>query len=68
MTDVETGRGAEVTVTPETIARYRSNLGEHVERLRRASFARGIAFVQVATQTPVDRLVLSTLRRGGLRR
>lgn len=68
LTDVESARAAEVTVTPETIARYRANFGAYQDRLREACVSRGIAHFVVPTDTPIDQLLLGTLRRGGLLR
>lgn len=68
LTDVETGRAAEVTVTPDTIRRYRQSLATHNDQLRRDCLARGVAHVLVATDTPVESLVTNTLRRGRMLR
>lgn len=66
LTDVESGEAADVTVTPESLRVYRDRFASHAESLRRECFARGIALVPITTDTPVDRLILGTLRRGGL--
>jgi uncharacterized protein (DUF58 family) len=68
LTDVETGRAAEVTVTPATIARYRENLRKHMDGLKEECLSRGIAFFMVPTDTPLEQLVMGALRRGGLLR
>jgi len=68
LTDIETGAAAEVTITPDAVARYRANLDAHTARLRTACFQRGIAFVPVSTAVPVEQLVTNTLRKGGLLR
>ncbi|CAG0967191.1 hypothetical protein PHYC_01048 [Phycisphaerales bacterium] len=68
LTDVETAQAAEVTVTPQTIEKYRENLRGHNERLKRECFSRGVAHLIVPTDTPVEQLVTNTLRRGGLLR
>lgn len=64
--DVETARGKEVTVTPQAIARYRAALDAHQRELRQACVSRGIAPVLVETDTPLDTLLFTTLRQGGL--
>lgn len=68
LTDIETARGVEVTISPAAIARYRENLAEFLEDCRGACRARGIAHFLVPTQTPIDRLVIDSLRRGGMMR
>ncbi|GJQ29858.1 MAG: hypothetical protein HBSAPP03_17420 [Phycisphaerae bacterium] len=68
LTDVETGRAAEVTITPDAVERYRAGLAAHHARLRHACHARGVAHVLVPTDTPVEVLVTNTLRRGGMLR
>jgi hypothetical protein len=64
--DVETGRGKEVTITPASIARYRAALSEHQSQLRQACTSRGIALSTVPTSTPLEDLLFTTLRQGGL--
>ena len=68
LTDVETGAAAEVTVTPAAVLRYKSALQQHNERLKAECLSRGIAYFLVPTDTPVDQLILGSLRRGGLLR
>jgi uncharacterized protein (DUF58 family) len=68
LSDVETGRGADVTVTPRAIEIYRKNLDDHNRRLRDDCMGRGIAHILVPTDTPIDALVVNTLRRGGMLR
>jgi hypothetical protein len=68
LTDVETGRAAEVTVTPAAVARYRTQLQRHNAELKAECLARGIAYFQVPTDTLIDQLVLGSLRKGGLLR
>jgi uncharacterized protein (DUF58 family) len=68
LTDVETGAAAEVTVTPATVLRYRAALRKHNEQLREACLRRGIASFLVPTDTPIDQLILGSLRKGGLLR
>lgn len=68
LTDVESGRGVEVTITPASIARYRAGIEAHRRALRDACLARGIACELVATDTPIPDLLVNTLRKGGLLR
>lgn len=68
LTDVETARGVEVTVSPASIAMYKAALSRHQQRLREQCARRGIAHFLVPTDTPVEKLLTTTLRRGGLLR
>lgn len=68
LTDVETARGVEVTISPAAIARYRANLAEFLEDCRGVCRSRGVAHFLVPTDTPIDRLVIDSLRRGGMMR
>jgi uncharacterized protein (DUF58 family) len=66
LTDVETGDGRDVTVTPATIEAYRRSMQASLTRLRASCHARGMAHLLVPTNTRVEDLVTSSLRRGGL--
>lgn len=66
LTDAESARAAEVTVTPASIAAYRAALEADTRRLRETGGARGVALFQVRSDAPVDEIVLGTLRRGGM--
>jgi uncharacterized protein (DUF58 family) len=68
LTDAETSRGLEVTISPASIAQYKAGLQRHLDACKRACLSRGIAHVVVRTDTPVEQLLLGTLRRGGLLR
>jgi uncharacterized protein (DUF58 family) len=68
LTDVETSLAAEVTLTPETLAEYRGVIDRHNRRLRDECLARGIAYFQARSDTPIEDLVLGSLRKGGLLR
>ncbi|HYE63873.1 MAG TPA: DUF58 domain-containing protein [Phycisphaerales bacterium] len=68
LTDIETGGAAEVTVTPASVARYKQALQKHNQALRNDCLSRGIAYFLVPTDTPVDQLILGSLRKGGLLR
>jgi uncharacterized protein (DUF58 family) len=65
LTDVETGRAAEVTISPESLALYRAGQRAHVERVKRSCNSRGVAHFLVPTSTPIQELLLRTLRRSG---
>jgi len=66
LTDVETGAGVEVTITPDAVESFRARFATSRELLREACSQRGIAYVCVNTSTPIEDLLLNTLRRGGL--
>ncbi len=68
LTDAETAKAVEVTISPASIAQYKAGLSSHNAAVKRACLERGIAHALVDTSTPVEELVLSTLRRGGLLR
>lgn len=68
LTDAESAKAVEVTISPASIAQYKAGLSSHNRTVKRACLERGIAYALVDTSTPVDQLVLSTLRRGGLLR
>ncbi len=66
LTDAETGRTAEVTMTPQLIQRYKQRLETYCEGLRTFCLARGMAHMLIRTDTPMDELVFDTLRRRGV--
>lgn len=63
--DVETGKSLAVTVTPESVARYREVLREKIEVLHAGCASRGVGHVVVSTATGVRELLVNTLRRSG---
>jgi hypothetical protein len=65
LTDVETGRAKEVTVTPELMRRYRRAVEGYIAGLRRFCRSREMEHVLVRTDEDVDRVVVETLRRRG---
>ena len=68
LTDIESARGVEVTVSPAAIARYRERLARFLADCRGTCRSRGVAHFLVPTDTPIDRLVIDSLRRGGMMR
>ncbi|MBS0189591.1 MAG: DUF58 domain-containing protein [Phycisphaerales bacterium] len=68
LTDIETGRGVELTISTPALARYRERLEEFLRESRSACRTRGVAHFLVPTDTPIDRLVVDSLRRGGMMR
>lgn len=68
LTDAESAKAVEVTISPASVAQYKAGLSTHNRAVKRACLERGIAHALVNTTTPVEQLVLSTLRKGGLLR
>lgn len=68
LTDVETARGLEVTISPTSIGEARRRAREFVERTHAMCLTRGLAHFLVPTDTPIDRLMIDSLRRGGMLR
>lgn len=68
LTDAESGKAAEVTVTPHTLRRYRVNLAAYNATLREQCLSKGIAHILVPSDTSIDQLVIGSLRKGGMLR
>jgi uncharacterized protein (DUF58 family) len=66
--DAETGVEREFTATPATQAGYRAALRLRTEDIERLARRRGLRFVRLITDQPVDDMVSRTLRRLGLLR
>ena len=68
LTDAETGRGREVTMSAALFAAYRKRVNAYAAGLKSLAASRGLAAYLVPSTTPVDTLVLDSLRRGGMLR
>jgi hypothetical protein len=66
LVDAENASPAEVTVSAALLNAYRERLNAHLDRVRTQCAARSIEHLLVPTETPVERLVLETLRRRGV--
>ena len=66
LTDVESGRTAEVTITPSLITQYRKRLAAHNDRLARMASARGIGHLIIPSDTPAKDVLTGSLRRRGV--
>lgn len=66
LTDVETGRGAEVTMTAGLIKQYKDRLDRYCAGLHAFAAAREMTHVLVRSDAPVETLLLDTLRRQGM--
>jgi uncharacterized protein (DUF58 family) len=66
MTDLESSRWAEIPVSEPLLARYRANLAAHCQSVRQCVRRHGGAYWFARTDTPIQRMILDGLRRGGL--
>ncbi len=66
LTDVETGRVAEVTVTPDLVKRYVSRLEAYQGALAQFAASRGMTHLVVRSDADVAKLVLEELRKRGV--
>lgn len=66
LTDVETGRGADVTITPDLLRAYLANVERFIAQAKSFCRARGITHLLATSDADVPTLVLHTLRRNGL--
>jgi uncharacterized protein (DUF58 family) len=64
--DAETGIEREFTSTPATQSAYRTALARRTEEIERLARRRGMRFVRLTTDQPIDDMVQRTLRRLGL--
>jgi uncharacterized protein (DUF58 family) len=64
--DAETGLEREFTATPATQAAYRTALARRTDEIERVARRRGLRFVRVTSDQPVDDIVERTLRGIGL--
>lgn len=64
LTDAEDGGTAEVTVTPDLLARYRRALAAFRADLAARCGRLGASFLSATSDTPFDKLVLGLLRSG----
>lgn len=66
LTDVETGRAAEITVTPAVLEQYRKSVRRYIDEAAAFCRARGLTHQLVRSDAEVAGLVLDGLRRLGL--
>jgi uncharacterized protein (DUF58 family) len=64
--DAETGVEREFTLTPLTRTAYVEALAQRTHEIERSAHRRGLRFVQLSTDQPIEDMVLRTLRRLGL--
>ena len=66
LVDAEDNDIAEVTVSRPLLDRYKRTLASFIDGAREFCTRRGMNYVMASTETPVDKLVASYLRRRGL--
>lgn len=66
LTDIETGRAAEVSVGPELIRSYKTRLGTFCSGLRQFCVARGMTHLLVRSDTELEIALLRSFRSVGL--
>lgn len=66
LTDAETGKAADVTVTSALVQSYRKRLKAYCDELHEYCAARGLAHVLVKTDADLAGLVVNTLRATGV--
>ena len=66
LVDCETNTATEISVSPALLKRYLANLTGFCEAARRFCLARNMVYVFAPNDTPIERLTLEVLRKGGL--
>lgn len=66
LTDAETGKGVEVTMSAAVVKQYKQRLEAHIERVQRACAARDIGHLLAPSDADVGALLLGQLRRRGI--
>lgn len=66
LTDAESGRAAEVTLTPQLIRKYKQRLNDYTQALHNYCLARDMTHTLVRSDADVAEVVLDTLRRQGM--
>jgi uncharacterized protein (DUF58 family) len=66
LTDIESGRTAEVTISDASITAYRHQREAFESSWRQACTARGIAPFMLTSDAPVEQVITDSLRKGGL--
>jgi hypothetical protein len=66
LTDAETGRIAEVTITDDLVQRYKSRLEAYQQSLHNFATARGMQHIMARSDSDVATLMLDELRKRGL--
>jgi len=64
--DSETGESREMSVSPALLSRYRAAVESFCQEVRLFARRYGLDYVRATTDTPVEDVILSFLREGGL--
>ena len=65
LTDAETGQSKEITVNEGALVSYTQRLNAFCDTLKRYCLNRGVTYIRMNHQTPIEQFVLRDLRRGG---
>ncbi len=63
--DSETGETREITINEETITHYRNRQKEFCDNLHRFCTKRGIGYIRISTDVPIESVMLQELQRAG---
>lgn len=66
LTDAESGRACEVTITADLVKRYLARLDAYQRDLHAFAVARGMSHIVTPTSTDIPALILGDLRRTGM--
>lgn len=66
LTDVETGREAEVTITAELLKKYKEAVDRYTTDLKTFCTSRGMSYALIRSDTELETLLLEYLRKRGL--
>ncbi len=66
LTDAETGKGVEVTMSGAVIRQYKQRLDAHLERVQRACAVRDVGHLLVGSDVDVGELLFGQLRQRGV--
>ena len=65
LADAETGQAKEITVNEGALASYTERLNAFCETLKRYCLNRGVTYIRMNQQTPIEQFILQDLRRSG---
>ena len=65
LADAETGQSKEITVNEQALASYTERLNAFCENLQRFCLNRGVTYIRMNHQIPIEQFVLRDLRRSG---
>jgi uncharacterized protein (DUF58 family) len=68
LVDAETGEAREISVTPTMLSNYKAAFERFCDNLSNLSTKHGMDYIRVTTDTPIEELILKTLRDAGLLR